>query len=410
MTYDPEQTYNNHLEHVLKKIKSLELHAAEGDPLEFIISTVIGGGYPSGREERSLLRKLKQMGAIASHKKQWFEDNFEKAPRYFLQINKQEFDNLYKKIGSTKSVNPSSTQIPTNEESHVYDVVFSLAGEQKKFSQEIKDLFAESGLNCWIYTEQEAELAGADLTSYLQDLFMKQSKFCLIIISQDYVKKIWTGLERQYIFSKWMKDNKYIIPVDFDGSKLPGLPDTIGYIPLNGRTANQIAEIILDKIKNKGNLVPKPIVQNPTYPIPRFTKSINYYKEKDIWIAYIVRELKERVESIEGMEFYSSIEDGQHIRILVNDQAAYSLNIATNLMGSEKGLSFYGTTGDISIGNRNSSNAFGEFVWSKEKNEVVIDLMNLSLFPTIGEKKQYAKNEFVDKLWEELVGYLDKNY
>src|SRR5579864_7940769 len=100
---DPEKEYDRHLKHVLKELKSLDLHAAEGDPLEFKISTVIGGGFPSGREERSLLRKLKQMKIIDNHDKQWFDDNFEKAPRYFLKLNKKGFDDLYTTLHSNNS-------------------------------------------------------------------------------------------------------------------------------------------------------------------------------------------------------------------------------------------------------------------------------------------------------------------
>lgn len=293
-----------------------------------------------------------------------------------------------------------------------YDVVFSLAGEQKKLGHDIKNILNEKGLNCWIYTERESELVGVDMSIFLEDLFMNKSHNCVIIISKEYISKKWTGLERKYIISRWMNDNEYIIPIQYDISKLPGLPDIIGYIPLNNRSANELASIILDKVKNRKNEDTKTsIKQKVNFPLPRLTNTFNPFQEQDIWIDFIINELKDRIRKVNGMDLYSSSDSEiKKVRIFLKGEIIYSLNIYKNSISGEKGLSFFGTFGEIPFSANKATNAWGNFLWSKEKDDVVLELINASMLPTLGEQKQYTKEEFTNKLWKYLVDHLDNNY
>ncbi len=408
---DPEEEYKRHLGYVLKELKSLELHSAESDPLEFKISTVIGGGLPSGREERGLLRKLMQMNVIVPHGKQWFVDNFETAYRYFLKINKKEFDELYNSLYSPKTRN--ETNKSEIKEGKTYDAIFSLAGEQKQLGQEIKNLLTKNELDCWIYTEHEHLFPGRDQTLVFERLFKEKSSFCIALVSKEYVEKRWTTLEGKYIKDRWMINEDYLIPVNIDGTRLPGLPELTGYISTKNKSTKDIAQTIMSTLKERMKMISvsktKPV--KPSYPLPRITKSFDHLQEKILWIDYFIMELKERVGNVEGMELFSeSAMDTCRIRILLNKNIIYSLDIHKTSMIGEKSISFFGTFGEISGTASNATNAWGNFLWSKEKESVVIELFNASMLPSIANQKQYTKEELIDELWRYLVEHLDKNY
>lgn len=409
---DPEEEYKRHLGYVLKELKSLELHAAEGDPLEFKISTVIGGGLPSGREERSLLRKLMQMNVISPHEKQWFGDNFEKAHRYFLKINKKEFNELYNSLYSPKTQKDTNKN-DLSEKEETYDVIFSLAGEQKQLGQEIKNYLAKNGLNCWIYTEHEHLFPGRDQTIIFEKLFKDKSSFCIALVSKEYVEKKWTTLEGKYIKDRWMNDEDYLIPVNIDVTRLLGLPELTGYISTKGKSAKDIAQTVIATIQERRMLEPAAKIKTAkySYPLPRITKSFDHLREKILWIDYFINELKERVDNVEGMEVFSdSAMDTCRISILLNKNIVYSLDIHKNSILGGKSISFFGTFGEIPVTASNATNAWGTFLWSKEKDSVVIELFNASMLPTLAEKKHYTKEELVDELWQYLVDHIDRNY
>ena len=411
---DPEERYKRHLLELLNELKSLELHSADEDPLEFKVSTVIGGGFATGSEERSMLRKLKQQGLISLHTRQQHDDNFESSHRYFLTLNKDKFDNLYKSLKSEEKQKHIQTNTANAIIQDNYDVIFSLAGEQKQLGQEIKNILASNTLKCWIYTEHEHTFPGKDQTVIFEKLFKEKSDFCVVLISKDYVEKEWPTLEGKYIKDRWMRDENYLIPVIIDDTKLPGLPDLTGYISTKGRSAKEIAEVVMATIRGRKGIstsIKKQQNTKPSYPLPRLTKSFDHTREKSTWIEYIISELKERIGNVDGMEIYSdSAMDTNRIKILLNGDTVYSLDIYRNSTLGKNSIGFFGAFGEIHSTKGETTNAWGNFLWSKEHEDVVLDLFNASMFPVMAEKKKYTKEEFVNEIWRCLVEHLNQNY
>jgi len=56
-------------------------------------------------------------------------------------------------------------------------------------------------------------------------------------------------LERQSAQARALREGKeYILPIRIDDTKIPGLPETVGYISLSNTTIEKIVDLILKKL------------------------------------------------------------------------------------------------------------------------------------------------------------------
>lgn len=130
-----------------------------------------------------------------------------------------------------------------------YDVAISFAGENRKIAETFARRLDGSGYSVF-YDEYELDrLWGSDLTVKLGEVYGGMARFCLMIVSEYYVKKMWTNHERQYAISQLLqKGGDYILPLKVDDSEIPGLPPTIGYLRLKDRSVDDVYQILLRKL------------------------------------------------------------------------------------------------------------------------------------------------------------------
>ena len=91
-----------------------------------------------------------------------------------------------------------------------------------------------------------------DLAEYFMDVYYRQSRYCIMFISKEYVSKAWPTFERRHVIARFIEGHgDYILPVRFDDSEVPGLPSTIGYIDARENTPKDIANLFIRKLKSK---------------------------------------------------------------------------------------------------------------------------------------------------------------
>jgi hypothetical protein len=131
-----------------------------------------------------------------------------------------------------------------------YDVAISFAGENRPVADEIPEGLAALGLSVFYDKYAEADLWGKDLFTHLQDVYRKQSRFCLMLVSEPYRQKQWTNHERRAAQARAFEDNReYILPVLLDDVELPGLLPTDGYLDLRKISVGRLIELIRDKVR-----------------------------------------------------------------------------------------------------------------------------------------------------------------
>lgn len=130
-----------------------------------------------------------------------------------------------------------------------YDVCLSFAGEQRAYVQDVADVLSESGLQVFYDKYEQVNLWGKDLYEHLDEVYRKRAKYCVLFISADYARKVWTNHERKSAQARALGESReYVLPVRFDDTELPGVRPTVGYIDVRSVAPSQLAELVREKV------------------------------------------------------------------------------------------------------------------------------------------------------------------
>lgn len=143
-----------------------------------------------------------------------------------------------------------------------YKVAISFAGEQRGIAEVIAACVKRAGGGPVFYDKDErAKLWGKDLYEHLVEVYRDKAEYCIIIASKEYLEKEWTVHERKSAQARALenKGKEYILPVDYDGTRLPGLLETIGYLSYADEGVQGVCRTFLEKI----GMVPSPMVPSP---------------------------------------------------------------------------------------------------------------------------------------------------
>ena len=145
-----------------------------------------------------------------------------------------------------------------------YQVALSFAGEQRHYVEQVAAVLVAKRVAVFYDRFEANNLWGKDGSEHFNKIYSKDAQFVVMFISSDYVAKPWTRLERRAALSEHMKeDAEYVLPVRFDDTEVPGLPDTIQYLSAERFTPHQLAIEIIKKLgilapANKASDLPPP--------------------------------------------------------------------------------------------------------------------------------------------------------
>lgn len=144
-----------------------------------------------------------------------------------------------------------------------FKIALSFPGEHREFVKRVADLLARSvGGQRVLYDHYyEAEFARPDLDTYLQRLYHDESELIAVFLCSEYEAKEWCGLEWRAVRDLIRRRASAIMPLRFDDTAIPGLFSIDGYASIDGRSPEDIAALILQRMG-----VPK---DDPPLPRPR---------------------------------------------------------------------------------------------------------------------------------------------
>ena len=132
-----------------------------------------------------------------------------------------------------------------------YEVALSFAGEQRSYVESVGANLKELGISVFYDEFEKVRLWGKNLLEEFHEVFTENANRTVMFISKDYVEKAWPEHERRSILSRAIKEkSEYILPVRFDDTPVPGLPDTIRFERAEDHTPKSLAEFIVAKIRN----------------------------------------------------------------------------------------------------------------------------------------------------------------
>lgn len=132
---------------------------------------------------------------------------------------------------------------------HDYDVAFSFAGEQRPYVERVYNILNTRGIRVFYDGGQIASLWGRDLYQYLTDIYSGRARYCVVFLSQDYARKLWTRHELKAAQARAFKESEeYMLPARFDDTSIPGLLSTVGYVDLSQLSPEKFADLVVEKL------------------------------------------------------------------------------------------------------------------------------------------------------------------
>lgn len=150
-------------------------------------------------------------------------------------------------------------------QTYEYDIVLSFAGEEREYVEAVAKLLQSFNIKVFYDLFEQANLWGKDLYTHLDDIYRNKARFCVMFISENYKRKIWTNHERKSAQAHAFQENReYILPARFDNTEIPGIHPTVGYIDLQKVSPNQFAKLVIDKLNSSISdiLIPNELIQN----------------------------------------------------------------------------------------------------------------------------------------------------
>jgi hypothetical protein len=132
-----------------------------------------------------------------------------------------------------------------------YDVAFSFAGEDRKIVRRLADQLISKNVKVFFDERERAELWGKDLYQHLQKVYRDMARYCVILISEAYARKLWAKHELKQAQARAFEENEeYILPIRLDDTEMPAINRTIGYVDLRTTNLAEVTDLILQKLES----------------------------------------------------------------------------------------------------------------------------------------------------------------
>ena len=299
-----------------------------------------------------------------------------------------------------------------NDTPKEYDVALSFAGEQREYVREVAAHLSSEGVKVY-FDEFDTETWGRDLAVHFDNVFRKWSRFVVPFISKDYPTKAWPRHELRSALARALEvEERYILPVRFDNTDVPGLPNTTGYADARKLEPKEIVEkimVVLGEGKPGSQEKPKIAVAGPSR-VPRIAPTdFNPYAEAEGAIAHLRRGLTERAKALEQRGFVAHTQDregGFKLRIMRSGQTVYRLDVWVGGSWGDNTICFSsGGGGYVSEG---STNAHGTMEWDRTRDLPVVKLFSMSLLPDMGREYRLTSEELAEAVWETICDQLER--
>ena len=130
-----------------------------------------------------------------------------------------------------------------------YDVVFSFAGADRSYVSRVARYLRTRRIKVFYDEYEQTDLWGRDLAEHFDTVYGQSGRYCVMFISADYVRSMWTRLERRTALARAIRErSEYILPARFDDTVVEGIRSTLAYIRLEDLTPAGFAKQVLRKL------------------------------------------------------------------------------------------------------------------------------------------------------------------
>ena len=133
---------------------------------------------------------------------------------------------------------------------YLYDVAISFAGEDRDLAQSLAIYLRDRNISVFYDSFERHDLVAKELVAHLSNVYSKESRFCVLLVSNNYIRKKWpSNVELGAVRERIMEEGgEYVIPILLDDTTLPGILNTIGHLDARQLKEQSIWELIAKKV------------------------------------------------------------------------------------------------------------------------------------------------------------------
>ena len=140
--------------------------------------------------------------------------------------------------------------MPEWEPGKRYEVALSFADPDRPYVRRVAEALQSRNRRVFYDEFEQVRLWGKDLFQHLNQLYRTQAIYCVVFVSEHYIRKVWTQHELKAIQAgAFEMDREFLLPARFDDSQLPGQNPTVGYLDLRALEPESLADMLDRKLR-----------------------------------------------------------------------------------------------------------------------------------------------------------------
>jgi len=134
-----------------------------------------------------------------------------------------------------------------------YDAALSFAGSERLIASFLASLLEANGVRVYYDDFERWSHIGRNLVDELSDIYEHQCRFCVMLISRQYLKRPYPILERRSALDRMILAQKdgYILPIRVDDAWIKGLPRSTSFVDLRHQSLIVAGEMLVRRIAGR---------------------------------------------------------------------------------------------------------------------------------------------------------------
>jgi hypothetical protein len=184
----------------------------------------------------------------------WAEQNVEYFKWFLIWIQKTRtyldyLTGCVDAVGAERQSDVAGLQSRSDEPVQAYDVALSFAGEDREYAQRLAEQLRAANYRVFYDESEKSKLWGRNLYIHLADVYQNKARFCVMFISANYARKLWTKHEQEAAQARAFTEHReYLLPVRLDDTKVPGILDTTAYLDLRETSIDEVFLALQEKL------------------------------------------------------------------------------------------------------------------------------------------------------------------
>lgn len=166
-------------------------------------------------------------------------------PEVFRQLN--DIDIAERDV--TEAILMRGQQYAEDTAGYEFDVALSFSGKDREYAERLSDELKRNCVKVFYDRSDQANLWGRNLQIHLADLYRVRSRYCIVLVSNNYLTSKWTKVEIEAALAhEFERGDTYILPIKLDDTELGHILPTRGFLDARQESVENIVELVKTKL------------------------------------------------------------------------------------------------------------------------------------------------------------------